>query len=65
MAEQILISNSNELYQHDAKCTGILPKLYLNGTQTKSGEYLLPSSIVFLVLLGGIITVHFNALLRK
>ena len=29
MAEQILISNSNELYQHDAKCTGILPKLYL------------------------------------
>ena len=29
MAEQILISNSNELDQHDAKCTGILPKLYL------------------------------------
>ncbi len=29
MAEQNLTSNSNELYQHDAKCTGILPKLYL------------------------------------
>ena len=37
------------------------PKLYLNGTHTKSGEYLAPNSIVFFVMGGaGIILCGVN-----
>ena len=41
------------------------PKLYLKGRQTESGEYLAPSSIVFLVIGGEGITFKLVVLFRN
>ena len=42
-----------------------IPKLYLKGMQTESGEYLLPKSIVFLVIGGVSITSKLVTLLKN